>query len=87
MRSTAHSDKVGDLRDEVGFLKAKLAAKTAEVDQLRQRLLVERVKAVLRRSTGKDRANLKETDAKVLERGRAWIRSATSPPGRANRSR
>src|SRR6266567_2150509 len=34
-----------------------------------QRLLVERVKAVLRRSTTKDGANPKETDAKVLERG------------------
>jgi len=34
-----------------------------------QRLLVERVKAVLRRSTTKDGANLKDADAKVLERG------------------
>src|SRR5437773_12422448 len=34
-----------------------------------QRLLVERVKAVLRRSTSKDGANPKEADAKVLERG------------------
>src|SRR5256886_12443287 len=34
-----------------------------------QRLLVERVKAVLRRSTSKDATNPKEADAKVLERG------------------
>src|SRR5260370_22869036 len=34
-----------------------------------QRLLVERVKAVLRRSTSKEGANPKEADAKVLERG------------------
>ncbi len=34
-----------------------------------QRLLVERVKAVLRRSTSKDGANPKEAGAKVLERG------------------
>ena len=34
-----------------------------------QRLLVERVKAVLRRITSKDPANPKEADAKVLERG------------------
>ncbi len=34
-----------------------------------QRLLVERVKAVLRRSTSKDPTNPKEADAKVLERG------------------
>jgi len=34
-----------------------------------QRLLVERVKAVLRRSTSKDGVNPKEADAKVLERG------------------
>jgi two-component system, OmpR family, response regulator ChvI len=34
-----------------------------------QRLLVERVKAVLRRSTSKDPTNPKEVDAKVLERG------------------
>ena len=34
-----------------------------------QRLLVERVKAVLRRSTAKDPTNPKEADAKVLERG------------------
>ena len=34
-----------------------------------QRLLVERVKTLLRRSTSKDGANLKEADAKVLERG------------------
>src|SRR6266542_3247279 len=34
-----------------------------------QRLLVERVKAVLRRSTTKVGANLKDADAKVLERG------------------
>src|SRR5260370_22950965 len=34
-----------------------------------QRLLVERVKAVLRRSTSKDGANTKEADAKVPERG------------------
>jgi two-component system response regulator ChvI len=34
-----------------------------------QRLLVERVKAVLRRSTTKDGPNAKEADAKVLERG------------------
>ncbi len=34
-----------------------------------QRLLVERVKAVLRRATSKDGANPKEADAKVLERG------------------
>ena len=34
-----------------------------------QRLLVERVKAVLRRSTPKDAAAPKETDAKALERG------------------
>ncbi len=34
-----------------------------------QRLLVERVKAVLRRSTAKDHTNPKEADAKVLERG------------------
>src|SRR6266851_1799843 len=33
------------------------------------RRLVERVKAVLRRSTSKDGANPKEADAKVLERG------------------
>jgi two-component system response regulator ChvI len=34
-----------------------------------QRLLVERVKAVLRRATSKDGTNPKEADAKVLERG------------------
>jgi len=34
-----------------------------------QRLLVERVKAVLRRSTAKDPTNPKDADAKVLERG------------------
>jgi two-component system response regulator ChvI len=34
-----------------------------------QRLLVERVKTLLRRSTSKDGANPKEADAKVLERG------------------
>jgi two-component system response regulator ChvI len=34
-----------------------------------QRLLVERVKAVLRRATTKDGTNPKEADAKVLERG------------------
>ena len=34
-----------------------------------QRLLVERVKAVLRRAISKDGANPKEADAKVLERG------------------
>ncbi len=38
-----------------------------------QRLLVERVKAVLRRSTTKDGANPKEADAKVLERGQLRI--------------
>ena len=35
-----------------------------------QRLLVERVKAVLRRITAKDGVNPKEADAKVLERGK-----------------
>src|SRR5207247_10495382 len=34
-----------------------------------QRLLVERVKVLLRRSTAKDPTNPKEADAKVLERG------------------
>src|SRR6266571_1360418 len=34
-----------------------------------QRLLVERVRVLLRRSTSKDGANPKETDSKVLERG------------------
>src|SRR5881396_2103990 len=34
-----------------------------------QRLVVERVKAVLRRSTPKDGSAPKETDAKILERG------------------
>jgi two-component system response regulator ChvI len=34
-----------------------------------QRLLVERVKAVLRRAISKDGANPREADAKVLERG------------------
>jgi two-component system response regulator ChvI len=38
-----------------------------------QRLLVERVKAVLRRAISKDSANLKEADAKVLERGQLRI--------------
>src|SRR6266568_1273362 len=37
--------------------------------EMLRRLRVERVKAVLRRSTSKDGANPKETDAKVLERG------------------
>ncbi|MGO9742520.1 MAG: response regulator [Roseiarcus sp.] len=35
-----------------------------------QRLLVERVKAILRRANPKDAATQKETEAKVLERGR-----------------
>jgi two-component system, OmpR family, response regulator ChvI len=35
-----------------------------------QRLLVERVKAILRRSNPKDAATQKETEAKILERGR-----------------
>jgi two-component system response regulator ChvI len=35
-----------------------------------QRLLVERVKAILRRSSPKDAAAQKETEAKILERGR-----------------
>ncbi|HEX3439535.1 MAG TPA: response regulator transcription factor, partial [Pseudolabrys sp.] len=35
-----------------------------------QRLLVERVKAILRRSNPKDAASQKETEAKILERGR-----------------
>jgi two-component system response regulator ChvI len=35
-----------------------------------QRLLVERVKAILRRANPKDAAALKETEAKLLERGR-----------------
>jgi two-component system, OmpR family, response regulator ChvI len=38
-----------------------------------QRLLVERVKAVLRRATSKDGTNPKEADAKVLERGQLCI--------------
>jgi two-component system response regulator ChvI len=61
-----------------------LTSKNEEIDQLfglkmgaddfirkpfSQRLLVERVKAVLRRATSKDGANPKEADAKVLERG------------------
>jgi two-component system response regulator ChvI len=35
-----------------------------------QRLLVERVKAILRRSSPKDAATQKEAEAKILERGR-----------------
>jgi two-component system response regulator ChvI len=35
-----------------------------------QRLLVERVKAILRRSNPKDAATQKESEAKILERGR-----------------
>jgi two-component system response regulator ChvI len=52
-----------------------------------QRLLVERVKAVLRRANPKDPSAQKETAAaKALERGRcAWTRSATPAPGRASR--
>jgi two-component system, OmpR family, response regulator ChvI len=38
-----------------------------------QRLLLERVKAVLRRATSKDGTNPKEADAKVLERGQLRI--------------
>src|SRR5476649_120156 len=40
-----------------------------------QRLLVERVKAILRRSNPKEAAAQKESEAKILERGRLKMRS------------
>ena len=56
-----------------------------------QRLLVERVKAVLRRIAPKDGqpAAARKSRAKTtLERGQlGWTRSATPAPGRASRSR
>jgi two-component system response regulator ChvI len=54
-----------------------------------QRLLVERVKAVLRRSSGKTApCPRKPTPPRCWSAGRcAWIRSATPAPGRTNRSR
>ena len=51
-----------------------------------QRLLVERVKAVLRRANPKDAAAQKETEAKMLERGRLKMdpeRHACTWDGRA----
>jgi DNA-binding response OmpR family regulator len=51
-----------------------------------QRLLVERVKAVLRRASPKEAAAQKESAARVLERGQLkWTRSATPAPGTTSR--
>ena len=54
-----------------------------------QRLLVERVKAVLRRGRAEEDAGRRrgEADARSLERGQLdpWTRSATPAPGRASR--
>ena len=54
-----------------------------------QRLLVERVKAVLRRASPKDGAPPKETDPPRCWSAAscAWTRSGTPAPGRASRSR
>ena len=51
-----------------------------------QRLLTERVKVVLRRSSPKDGSLPKEADSKVLDAGNcAWIRNATPAPGKTSR--